>query len=108
MASQLGLRDFYGTSRKGPKDFKSTACAPSDRPHPVVEETLRLVPESVLVQSCGCGYPLPVGIEGLRVLDLGCGCGRDAYLACALVGPQGFVTGVDVLAEQVQVCEVTS
>lgn len=103
MDSTPSVHKFYGKSRKGFKDFKTTACAPSGRPHPKVEETLQLVPEPVLVQSCGCGFPFPVGIDGLKILDLGCGCGRDAYLACALVGPQGFVTGIDLLPEQVQV-----
>ncbi|KAK9834412.1 hypothetical protein WJX74_001291 [Apatococcus lobatus] len=105
MISTLSVHKFYGESRKGFKDFKTTACAPSGRPHPKVEETLQLVPEPVLVRSCGCGFPFPVGIDGLKILDLGCGCGRDAYLACALVGPQGFVTGIDLLPEQVQVAE---
>jgi len=36
-----------------------------------------------------------VGLEGsgLRVLDLGCGTGRDCYVCAALVGEKGFVTG---------------
>jgi SAM-dependent methyltransferase len=41
----------------------------------------------------GCGTPLPLGITGLRVLDLGSGTGRDCYVAARLVGPSGFVTG---------------
>ena len=47
------------------------------------------------------GLPqLPTSIEGLSVLDLGCGSGRDCYIASALVGPQGSVTGIDMTAEQ--------
>lgn len=47
----------------------------------------------------GCGSPFPVGLQGsgLRVLDLGCGTGRDCYVCAALVGQKGFVTGVSVL-----------
>ncbi len=41
----------------------------------------------------GCGNPLPAGIEGLRVLDLGCGSGRDCYVAASLVGERGSVIG---------------
>ena len=37
------------------------------------------------------------------VLDLGCGAGRDAYLASRLVGADGFVIGVDMTAEQLAV-----
>ena len=36
---------------------------------------------------------------GLRVLDLGCGCGDVAMLAAELVGPNGAVVGIDRSAE---------
>ena len=48
----------------------------------------------------GCGTPLPTSIDGLDVLDLGSGSGRDCYLAAAKVGPTGSVTGVDMTQEQ--------
>lgn len=50
----------------------------------------------------GCGSPFPVGLQGsgLRVLDLGCGTGRDCYVCAALVGEKGFVTGVDMTDAQ--------
>lgn len=49
----------------------------------------------VFCRYYGCGSPFPVGLEGsgLRVLDLGCGTGRDCYVCAALVGENGFVTG---------------
>ena len=36
---------------------------------------------------------------GLRVLDLGCGCGDVAMLAAELVGPNGTVVGIDRSAD---------
>lgn len=48
----------------------------------------------------GCGAPLPLGIDGLHVLDLGSGSGRDCYVCSALVGPSGSVVGVDMTDEQ--------
>jgi SAM-dependent methyltransferase len=36
---------------------------------------------------------------GMRVLDLGCGAGDGAFVAAGLVGPDGFVVGVDRSAE---------
>ena len=51
----------------------------------------------------GCGAPLPLGIDGLTVLDLGSGSGRDAYVCAALVGEQGRVIGVDMTKEQLDV-----
>lgn len=47
--------------------------------------------------------PTPLGIDGLRVLDLGCGTGRDCYVAAALVGEGGSVTGVDMTPQQLEV-----
>ena len=43
--------------------------------------------------------------DGARVLDLGCGAGRDAYLLSRLVGESGEVVGVDMTAEQLAVAE---
>ena len=57
----------------------------------------------VVEKFYGCGAPLPLGIEGLRVLDLGSGSGRDCYAAAALVGEHGSVVGVDMTAEQLKV-----
>lgn len=41
-------------------------------------------------------------MEG-AVLDLGCGTGRDVYLASQLAGSDGFVIGVDMTDEQLEV-----
>ncbi|OHC71962.1 MAG: methyltransferase type 11, partial [Rhodoferax sp. RIFCSPLOWO2_12_FULL_60_11] len=38
-----------------------------------------------------------------RVLDLGCGSGRDVYALAQLVGPEGEVVGVDMTDEQLAV-----
>ena len=42
-------------------------------------------------------------LEGCTVLDLGCGAGRDVYLASRLVGPNGHVIGVDMTDEQLEI-----
>ena len=52
----------------------------------------------------GCGLVFPEAVEGCRVLDLGSGSGRDCFVLSKLVGPQGFVTGVDMTQGQVCVC----
>ena len=49
----------------------------------------------------GCGLVFPEAVEGCRVLDLGSGSGRDCFVLSKLVGPEGFVTGVDMTQEQV-------
>ena len=38
-----------------------------------------------------------------RVLDLGCGTGRDVYLAAYFAGESGHVIGVDMTEEQLDV-----
>lgn len=50
----------------------------------------------------GCGLVFPEEIQGRRVLDLGCGSGRDCFVLSQLVGPDGFVMGVDMTKEQVR------
>jgi SAM-dependent methyltransferase len=42
---------------------------------------------------------------GERVLDLGSGSGMDVFAAAALVGPAGFVTGIDITPEQLAKAE---
>lgn len=51
----------------------------------------------------GCGLVIPTCLEGLRVLDLGSGSGRDVYVLAQLVGPKGSVIGVDMTEEQLKV-----
>ena len=44
-------------------------------------------------------------LDGTTVLDLGCGAGRDVYIASQLVGAQGRVIGVDMTEEQISVAQ---
>jgi ubiquinone/menaquinone biosynthesis C-methylase UbiE len=64
---------------------------------------LQLIDDEILAKFYGCGSPIPEGIEGLTVLDLGCGSGRDVYIAARLVGPTGRVIGLDMTEEQLAV-----
>ena len=45
----------------------------------------------------------PEAVEGCRVVDLGSGAGRDCFLLSKLVGSTGFVTGVDITPELVNI-----
>ena len=47
----------------------------------------------------GCGSPIPEALEGKTILDLGCGTGRDVYLASAMAGEKGKVIGIDMTPE---------
>jgi arsenite methyltransferase len=56
------------------------------------------LPEEAVLASLGCGNPLAVADlrDGERVLDLGSGGGIDVLLSARRVGPSGFVYGVDM------------
>ncbi|KAK5019902.1 hypothetical protein LTR39_000058 [Cryomyces antarcticus] len=70
------------------------------RPPPHVRRALARVHDKVKARFYGCGSPFPPALDGLTVLDLGCGTGRDCYVLSQLVGPQGRVIGIDVTDEQ--------
>lgn len=97
------MKDYYGKVLSTSKDLKTSACTAAGAPPPALRAVLRKVPGPVTEKFYGCGAPLPMGIEGLRVLDLGSGSGRDCYAAAALVGERGSVVGVDMTDEQLSV-----
>jgi len=99
-ATVQSVRNYYGKVLQTSKDLKTSACTSSSKPSPRVLASLAKVPRPVLDKFYGCGTPLPTGIEGLRVLDLGSGSGRDCYVAADLVGEGGSVTGIDMTAGQ--------
>ena len=53
-------------------------------------------------RSYGCGLPIPEAVEKCKILDLGCGTGRDVFVLSKLVGPNGKVVGIDMTQEQVR------
>ncbi|KAJ2419372.1 hypothetical protein GGF47_004687 [Coemansia sp. RSA 2524] len=96
------VKDYYGKVLESSKDLKTSACTAGAAPHAIVRKIIKTIPSAVNDKFYGCGNPIPLGIEGKDVLDLGSGSGRDCYVAAALVGPQGSVTGVDMTDEQLQ------
>ena len=56
------------------------------------------LPDSAVLASLGCGNPTAVAdlLPGEIVLDLGSGGGIDVLLSAARVGPTGFVYGLDM------------
>ena len=96
---------YYGETLQTTADLKTSACCTPSALPKAIRDVLRNVPDEVVIKYYGCGSPLPAGIEGLRVLDLGCGSGRDCYVASALVGSRGTVTGVDMTDAQLDVAK---
>eukprot|EP00200_Dunaliella_tertiolecta_P001860 CAMPEP_0202348770 /NCGR_PEP_ID=MMETSP1126-20121109/6548_1 /ASSEMBLY_ACC=CAM_ASM_000457 /TAXON_ID=3047 /ORGANISM="Dunaliella tertiolecta, Strain CCMP1320" /LENGTH=384 /DNA_ID=CAMNT_0048940485 /DNA_START=177 /DNA_END=1331 /DNA_ORIENTATION=+ len=94
---------YYGQSLQSTKDLRTSACQTCKAPPPEVKALMKQLPQEIVDRYYGCGTPLPSGISGLRVLDLGSGTGRDCYVAAQLVGEKGFVTGIDMTDEQLAV-----
>ncbi len=65
------------------------------------------IPEAALLASLGCGNPTAVAElhPGEIVLDLGSGGGIDVLLSARRVGPGGFVYGLDMTDEMLQLAE---
>ena len=96
------VQDYYGTQLQTSQDLLTNACCTDDIPLAHRRILSQLAPE-VLDKYYGCGVCVPEAIEGLTVLDLGSGSGRDAYLLSKLVGEKGHVIGVDMTEEQLDV-----
>jgi len=62
------------------------------------------IPSHAVESFAGVGYFFDLADlrAGEKVVDLGSGSGMDAFLAARLVGPSGWVLGVDFTPEQVQ------
>ena len=97
------VKDYYGKTLQGSADLKTDACCTLEAPPDYLRDAMALIHPEVTARYYGCGLVVPPAVEGLKVLDLGCGAGRDAYLLSALVGEQGHVVGVDMTDEQLAV-----
>jgi len=97
------VQTYYGKVLSSSKDLKTSACTTASAPTNAFKKAIQHVPNEILERFYGCGNPVPTGIRGLHVLDLGSGSGRDVYAAAVLVGEDGFVTGIDMTDEQLEV-----
>jgi arsenite methyltransferase len=97
------VKEYYGKVLQSTKDLKTTACCTTETIPDHHKEILAQIDDEVISRFYGCGSPLPESLEGKTVLDLGCGTGRDVYLASKLAGPDGYVIGVDMTDEQLDV-----
>ena len=97
------VKEYYGEILKTSKDLKTNACCLTSNIPDEHKAILAQIDEEVLSRFYGCGSPIPQHLKGKRILDLGCGTGRDVYLLSKLVGEHGQVIGVDMTPSQIQV-----
>jgi ubiquinone/menaquinone biosynthesis C-methylase UbiE len=82
--------------------LKTSACCTSAKPTGSLKEAVSLVHKEVENKYYGCGLVIPNVLEGMTILDLGCGAGRDCFILAKLVGEKGQVIGVDMTKEQLE------
>ena len=99
------VAEYYGKVLKSKKDLKTSACCSLEKLPAYVREPLNLIEEEIQNKFYGCGSPFPLGLEGMKILDLGCGTGRDCFVLSYLAGEQGEVVGIDMTEEQLQVAK---
>ena len=97
------VKDYYGQTLQKSEDLKTDACCTLDKPADYLQQIFEKIHPEVHSRYYGCGLVAPQLLEGLRILDLGSGSGRDAYTLSALVGEQGRIVGVDMTDEQLAV-----
>lgn len=97
------VKHYYGKVLKKSSDLQTDACCTPDEVPSHVREVLEKIHPEVQSRYYGCGLVAPEALDGCKVLDLGCGSGRDVYLLSALVGENGSVTGIDMTPEQLGV-----
>jgi arsenite methyltransferase len=100
---QQGVRQYYGSTLSSSADLRTSACCDASSVPDALKPLLARIHPDVSARYYGCGLVAPSQLEGARVLDLGCGSGRDVYLLAQLVGPGGSVVGVDMTPEQLAV-----
>ena len=97
------VRHYYSEVLKSSQDLKTSACCTIESVPLHLRPLLAQIHPEVTARFYGCGSPIPPALEGMTVLDLGCGSGRDCYVLSKLVGASGRVIGVDMTPEQLEV-----
>ena len=91
-SDQLDQRDAV-QSRYGAAALEQEACLCT--PVGFDPQLLKVIPQAVVERDYGCGDPTRWVRCGDRVLDLGSGSGKNAFICSQVIGASGSVTGVD-------------
>lgn len=99
------VKIYYGKELQKTSDLKAKACCTPDEVPDYINKTLSLIHDEIKMKYYGCGSPIPLCVEGLRVLDVGCGTGRDVYIMSKLAGEKGFIYGMDMTENQIDIAK---
>jgi len=99
------VKEYYGSTLQSSKDLKTNACCTLEEIPKYIKRIIPMIDEEIILKFYGCGSPIPLALEGLKVLDLGSGTGRDCYILSKLVGENGFVNGIDMTENQIKVAK---
>lgn len=102
MATHQDVQTYYGSTLTGSGDLQTNACC-DQAPADWLQPALGLLHREVTEHYYGCGLIAPPLLEGCRILDLGCGSGRDCYLLSYLAGAGGRVVGIDMTPAQLAI-----
>jgi len=97
------VQDYYGRVLQSSADLATDACCDGESVPAPLRPVLAEIHPEVARRYYGCGLVVPDLLDGARVLDLGCGAGRDCFALARLVGEHGRVVGVDMTEEQLAV-----
>ena len=97
------VSNYYSHTLTSSADIKASACCDAAKVPDWLKPLLARIHPEVRSRYYGCGFVCAPLLDGCRVLDLGCGSGRDVYTLAQLVGEQGDVIGIDMTKEQIQV-----
>lgn len=97
------VKEYYGKVLQHSDDLKTDACCTDTNIPLYLKKAMARVHDEVSSRYYGCGLVMPQHLQGMSVLDLGCGSGRDCYVLAQLVGEAGRVVGVDMTDEQLAV-----
>lgn len=96
------------TSCCGPTVTEDACCSPAEVRFTSKSDADAVVAESDLGLSCGSPTAFDDIVPGNTVLDLGSGAGVDVFRAARLTGPDGYVIGVDMTTEMIELARANA
>ncbi|RLJ17449.1 methyltransferase type 11 [bacterium endosymbiont of Escarpia laminata] len=99
------VKEYYGKVLQHSGDLQTNACCTDAEMPCYLRTALSNIHDEVMARYYGCGLVSPQLLEGTRILDLGSGSGRDCYALAQMVGESGYVLGVDMTDEQLEVAD---